>query len=304
MRVKSVRSFLAAVCGCLTFAIPSLLYAAPCVEERVDDAEWVVVDTRITANATHLRQEFICNLLEDGQIRGTRGASTTLGPNPGVDAGFEIDLARATPSDMGDVFSEPLPSDVNLLELLKDQIKTRVRQKYDDAERNIRYERKQRGLGGGGIRGQIEITGEVMTEASPDFVMVPITNFDPLPFSGDFYIPFFWEDIGDGDWLSIFLDDQLIWETSNDSYRQNELYFAGVDSRLFTGTHNLLTFVLNSQGAANASVILAEDYRYLDNPVEVPEPSPFYLLLLGLLLLKIRRHYCRNTGDQVNARRV
>lgn len=297
---KPVKSLLVGICGCLTFSTPSLLNAAPCVEERVDDAEWVVVDTRITANATHLRQEFICELMEDGQLRGRRGASTTLGPNPGVDAGFEIDLARATPSEMGDVFSEPLPSDVNLLELLKDQIKTRVRQKYDD-ERTPRYERKQLNWGGGGIRGQIEITGEVMKEASPDFVIVPIANFDPLPFSGDFYIPFFWEDIGDGDWLSIFLDDQLIWETSNDLYRQDELYFAGVDSSLFTGTHNLLTFTLNSQGDSNASVILAENYRYIDDPVKVPEPSALYLSLLGLFLLTIKRQYGLHTGRQIIA---
>ncbi|GBO86212.1 PEP-CTERM sorting domain-containing protein [Marinobacter salsuginis] len=199
---------------------------------------------------------------------------------------FTLDLAPIAPSQIGEVETNPSENVNPLLQLLREreengQPRTVITPEGPN-EDGIRRIPNTEFRGNGGIRGKLEVSGIGLEEASPDYLMLSIFGLDFSSASGDFYVPFLWTDIGDGDWLSIYLDGETIWESSNDQFNENELYFAQFSAELFQGSHSFLTFSLNSVGDSNASLILAEEYRYLNDAVPVSEPGGLALFGIGL----------------------
>lgn len=108
--------------------------------------------------------------------------------------------------------------------------------------------------GGGGIRGSVGFPGISLFENSPAFIGDPITIPAGLATDAEFLFAF--ENVGDGDWLEVTLDDSVIWSGRGTSFEQGVVYEAVIPKGLVAGRTGLLIFALHSTGASNAEVTI------------------------------------------------
>ena len=98
---------------------------------------------------------------------------------------------------------------------------------------------------------------------------------------------FLFSELGDGDWLTLFFNDTLLYSFLGSNFLGNELIHAEVPLGDLPGQSGWLAFRLNSVGERNAEVML--DNLVFQRSYAVPEPGTLALLLLGMILLAFGR---------------
>lgn len=128
--------------------------------------------------------------------------------------------------------------------------------------------------------------GVLIEERSP----VAFSQF--IHFSDDArYLAFDWivSSGGDGDWFSLFFDDQLIWSMGIDPLFEGIFNRAYLDISAFSGASGDLIFSLSSRGDANAGFYIG-DLTILKEGNSVPEPLSLALVVFGLAMIALRRN--------------
>lgn len=93
---------------------------------------------------------------------------------------------------------------------------------------------------------------------------------------------FIFNDKGDGDWLSMFIGDRLVWSfIGTESF--NGLMAGMVPVSGFAGTSQTLYVALNSVGARNADVLVG-NFQFT-TIAAVPEPGTWLLMCVGLFVV-------------------
>jgi hypothetical protein len=124
-----------------------------------------------------------------------------------------------------------------------------------------------------------------LVESSPSAVSTELVIPNDVT---TFMFDYVFGDTGDGDWISLYLEDQLLWELSGLSISSGLVGTAFVDIRDFLGTTGELTFLLNSVGESNLEFAFA-NLRFVNASSSVPLPPSIVLLMLGASILLKRR---------------
>jgi len=125
-----------------------------------------------------------------------------------------------------------------------------------------------------------------LKESSPVMVgrelTVPV-GASSLSFDFDFL------NLGDGDWLTVFFEDRLLWSFTGTDFFGDEMR-AVIDISEFAGQSGMFYFTLNSVGDRNADLLISniEFSSYIAAGAEVPEPSSSALVLAALVMLLAR----------------
>lgn len=69
-------------------------------------------------------------------------------------------------------------------------------------------------------------------------------------------LPFVSIDVGDGDWLAIMFDDQVLWSTLESAIIRNAVNIPRVDASLVSGRTGRLSYVLGSTGLRTARILV------------------------------------------------
>ena len=108
------------------------------------------------------------------------------------------------------------------------------------------------------------------------------------------YIEFeyFWDSLGDGDWLSVYFGDTLLFSSLGIDFIGNDYLSSGLLwIGQFAGETDQLLFALNSVGDSNAELSIRNlRVFYAEPESSVPEPSTALLLLIGIISLTCFRH--------------
>jgi probable HAF family extracellular repeat protein len=93
-----------------------------------------------------------------------------------------------------------------------------------------------------------------------------------------------WLNQGDGDWLSVFFENELLFSNRGNSLSQSRLLDSGfVQVSHIAGQTGQLLFMLNSVGERNASIKM-DNLRVYRNASAVPEPETYIMLILGFAI--------------------
>jgi hypothetical protein len=127
-----------------------------------------------------------------------------------------------------------------------------------------------------------------LVESSPSAVSTELVIPNDVT---TFMFDYVFGNTGDGDWISLYFEDELLWELSGLSMTAGWVGTAFVDVRGFGGRTGTLTFLLNSVGESNLEFAFA-NLRYLNHSGSVPLPSTVALFMLGVpILVRHRRTY-------------
>lgn len=139
---------------------------------------------------------------------------------------------------------------------------------------------------------RLRTRGWLLAEASPSMVSYEVD----LPVSAAMIsFKFLFSNPGDGDWLSLHFDDQLLWSFLGvNSFRH--LMTATVPLLGLGGQSGSLYFTLNSVGEQNASVLFGDLRFYTASGSGAPNsvPAPPIVLLLGVGLIAVRQRALRS----------
>jgi len=124
-----------------------------------------------------------------------------------------------------------------------------------------------------------------LIESSPSAVSTELVIPDDVT---TFMFDYVFGNTGDGDWISLYFEDELLWELSGLSISSGLVGTAFVDIRDFLGTTGELTFLLNSVGESNLEFAFA-NLRFISASSSVPLPPSIFLLMLGASILLKRR---------------
>jgi len=106
---------------------------------------------------------------------------------------------------------------------------------------------------------------------------------------------FFWDNQGDGDWLSLFFEDNELFSFLGTTFSEDIFVNSGlIPIKGLGGKTGQLLFALNSVGDANAEFSFT-NVRFIGLEA-IPEPSTSLLIVLGLgpLYWSIRRRHSLN----------
>jgi probable HAF family extracellular repeat protein len=109
-----------------------------------------------------------------------------------------------------------------------------------------------------------------------------------------------WLNVGDGDWLSVFFEESLLFSFRGNTTTINKVIDSGfIPISQFAGRDGQLLFALNSVGEKNAALNIGQLRRYGLNATAVPEPSTFIILICGFAVCgyKLRRKSILSTTD-------
>jgi len=151
----------------------------------------------------------------------------------------------------------------------------------------------------GGVRGEISAPSIGLYEASPGYAGY-VVNFDDN-YSENYDFGFDFTNLGDGDWLGVTLNDELIWSIDPSQLEANMPYKGTIPYAALAGKHGLMQFTLYSNGDANASVELFNVNDVTISPLStVPEPSTLSIVFLGALTLAAARRRLYDRADDVS----
>ncbi|MDP3455752.1 hypothetical protein, partial [Methyloversatilis sp.] len=125
----------------------------------------------------------------------------------------------------------------------------------------------------------------ILRENSPAYVgfEVSLPEFE----EGRIVFPFLPEDIGDGDILTLWKDDVLIWATLGYELQNNVVYLAEIDAGLLSSFSGALSFILMSVGESQARIVLPDfsvsSITYVAAPVS--ETNQWAFFLVGFIFL-------------------
>lgn len=131
-----------------------------------------------------------------------------------------------------------------------------------------------------GTRAEYHYENSELYEASPGFIA-----WD-MAFPSDMLTPafnFMVLNKGDGDWLDLQFDGDVLWSSYGQDLLENTLYEGSFDPSLVAGKTGLLSFVLHSVGEPNARYFIDIDDVTL--PSGVPEPSTWAMMIAGFGLI-------------------
>ena len=116
-----------------------------------------------------------------------------------------------------------------------------------------------------------------MTEGSPAYIWGDFT----FPLGADFLaFDFLWADRGDGDYLSVFFGDSLLFNFIDTDFFEDDFVNSGpIGISQFAGQTGRLLFALNDAGERNAELMI-RDLTVYSSPV--PEPTVLALVAIGL----------------------
>jgi probable HAF family extracellular repeat protein len=126
---------------------------------------------------------------------------------------------------------------------------------------------------------------ETLTEGSPAYLWNPAFT---MPADGRYLsFDFEWLNRGDGDFLTLQFDDQLLFSFEGDAFFGDEFINSGlIPIGQLAGQTGQLLFALNSVGDSNAKVSIRDLSFYSRT---VPEPTTLALLVLGMIVLAYGR---------------
>ncbi len=191
-----------------------------------------------------------------------------------------------------DSFSEPDRKPI--LDLLKGRV--RSNRSIED-ELNVRpatFEGPCPGGGdscvnsGGGVRGSLDpdrsgyagfrMNGELFEEGSPAWIH-EYTTFDSR-LTGDLKFQYAPTKVGDGDWLELRFNGEILWSNFGQTLEEGRLYDAVFDASRVAGQAGDVAFILQSRGDRNAGFFLPYDLTFQAGGA-VPEPTTWALMIAG-----------------------
>lgn len=134
------------------------------------------------------------------------------------------------------------------------------------------------------------------SEGSPAYLWKE--NFKIDEFADFLSFEFRWDNLGDGDWLTLFFDDELLFSYTGSAFEGGNFISSGwLPIKHFAGQSGQLLFSLNSVGESNASFTV-RNVGISALSQAVPEPATWGLLLVGFAAAGYRlRHGSRNFSN-------
>jgi hypothetical protein len=124
-------------------------------------------------------------------------------------------------------------------------------------------------------------TGLCLIEASPS----AMSYATEVPIVAElFSFDFGFSNIGDGDWLTLHFEDELLWTFTGDGFSGNDLFDALISVDHLAGLSGTFYFTLHSVGSANAQIYL-NNFEFLGASSAVSEPGTVAIISLFLVSL-------------------
>lgn len=124
-------------------------------------------------------------------------------------------------------------------------------------------------------------TGLCLIEASPS----AMSYATEVPIVAElFSFDFGFSNIGDGDWLTLHFEDELLWTFTGDGFSGNDLFDALISVDHLAGLSGTFYFTLHSVGSANAQIYL-NNFEFLGASQAVSEPGTVAIISLFMVSL-------------------
>lgn len=98
--------------------------------------------------------------------------------------------------------------------------------------------------------------GLPLAEHGPRALLIQQVSFPPAIATTQVGIPFVWDDRGDGDWLSILIENQVVWQGVGTDFDEDTLTFALIPATGLAGTTKAVSFILKGTGQENAKIVV------------------------------------------------
>jgi hypothetical protein len=137
-------------------------------------------------------------------------------------------------------------------------------------------------------------------EGSPAYDILAADFSDIAP-GEQLQFDFAWNNLGDGDWFGLYLDDLLLWSSYGQTFEEGLLYTALFDSDLVAGKSGYFTIFLHSVGDRNASLFVPTGYPALASADSVPESETWAMMLLGFAAIGMALTRKRRTPREIRS---